>query len=430
MQNCKHCLILCLTLLFCTNSFAQAQPVDMTGLWTGLMFNDTTELNYRYEIAISEKNGRLTGYSQTFFILDGKEYYGVKKIKITIDGDKVITQDMKLLRNNYPIKPPKGVYVVNVLNFEKKQDALVLSGMFETNRTREYAPATGYVHVEKKIDFKQSPLVQQLKELGLDNDLSFIPAETLAVVIAAAKPAEKEVVAEQPVAKTSLPEKEKPAKPKAVKEKEDTKPAAVTIAKEVAKPKEVIVKSEPKKEIVEAAQKETIVKAAPKEVIVKSEPKKEIAKAAPKDTIVKTEPKESMVKTAPAIIPETKPKQAATDIKSRIIETIQSVNYTSDSLMITLYDNGEVDGDTVSVIMNGNIIMPMVGLSTNAVRKTIYTKDITDSIQIVMYAENLGTLPPNTGLLIVNDGKQRYEIRFSGDLKKNAAIVFKKKSPL
>ena len=77
------------------------------------MFNDTTELNYRYEIAISEKNGKLIGYSQTFFILDGKEYYGVKKLKITIDGDKVITQDLKLIDNNYPIKPPKGVYVLN-----------------------------------------------------------------------------------------------------------------------------------------------------------------------------------------------------------------------------------------------------------------------------------------------------------------------------
>ena len=77
--------------------------------------------------------------------------------------------------------------------------------------------------------------------------------------------------------------------------------------------------------------------------------------------------------------------------------------------------------------MNGNIIMPMVGLTTKPVRKTIYTKDITDSIQIVMYAENLGSLPPNTGLLIVNDGKDRYEIRFSGDLKKNSAIVFKRK---
>lgn len=366
MQYCKRLIITCCICFFSATSFAQSSP-DMTGLWTGLMFNDTTELNYRYEIAISEKHGSLVGYSQTFFILDGKEYYGVKKLKITIDGDKVVTQDLKLLDNNYPVKPPKGVYVLNVLNFQMTNDVMVLKGMFSTNRTKEYASATGYIHVEKKIDFKESPLVKQLKVLGLDKELSFIPVE-----MPAEKPAEETVVVktepvkEQPVVRNRPVEKEKPVK---------DKPAKVKPVKE--------------KEITET-----------KEVIVKNEPQK---------------PQEA------------KPKQPAADINGRIIETIQSVNYTSDSLVITLYDNGEVDGDTVSVLMNGKVIMPMVGLSTNAVRKTIYTKDITDSLQIVMYAENLGSLPPNTGLLIVNDGKDRYEIRFSGDLKKNSAIVFKRK---
>jgi hypothetical protein len=376
MQYCKRLIIACFALLFYTASFSQSSPVDMTGLWTGLMFNDTTELNYRYEIAISEKNGKLIGYSQTFFILDGIEYYGVKKLKITIDGDKVITQDLKLIENNYPIKPPKGVYVINVLNFEMKKDVMMLSGMFETNRTREYAPATGYIHIERKIDVKESPLVKQLKKMGLMNELSFIPVEKPSeTIVVKTKTVKEEPVAKtEPIAKTKPVEKEKPAEVKIVKNK-PVKEKQITKAKEVAEIKEVIVKKEPE------------------------------------------------IKTAS----ESKPKQAAADINGRIIETIQSVNYTSDSLVISLYDNGEVDGDTVSVLMNGNVIMPMVGLSTNAVRKTIYTKDITDSIQIVMYAENLGSLPPNTGLLIVYDGKQRYEIRFSGDLKKNAAIVFRRK---
>ena len=374
MQYCKHNLILCFALFFYTASLSQTAPVDMTGLWTGLMFNDTTEMNYRYEIAISEKKGKLIGYSQTFFILDGIEYYGVKKLKITIDGDKVITQDLKLLENNYPIKPPKGVYVVNVLNFELKKDVMMLSGMFETNRTREYAPATGYVHVERKIDVKQSPLVKQLEKMGLMSELSFVPAEKPNEATAAIMPKTDVTEKEQPAVKAKPVEKEKPAEVKVVKTK-PVKEKNVTKAKEVTETKEAIVKKEPE------------------------------------------------TKTAP----EVKQKQAAADINSRVIETIQSVNYSSDSLVISLYDNGEVDGDTVSVLMNGNVIMPMVGLTTNAVRKTINTKDITDSIQIVMYAENLGTLPPNTGLLIVYDGKERYEIRFSGDLKRNAAIVFKKK---
>jgi len=372
MQYCKRYISLCFVLLFYATSFSQSAPADMTGLWTGLMFNDTTELNYRYEIAISEKNGKLIGYSQTFFIIEGIEYYGLKKIKITIDGDKVITQDLKLLENNYPstIKIPKGVYVINVLNFEKKNDVMMLNGMFETNRTRQYAPATGYIHIEKKVDVKESPLVKQLEKMGLMSELSFVPVERPgeATVV------KTETVKEEPVAKVKPTEKEKPAVVKAAKVK-PVKEKEVTKAKEVAETKEAIVKNEPE---------------------------------------IKT-------------IPQAQPKQAASDINGRIIETIQSVNYSSDSLVISLYDNGEVDGDTVSVLMNGNVIMPLVGLSTNPVRKTIYTKDITDSIQIVMYAENLGSLPPNTGLLIVYDGKDRYEIRFSGDLKKNAAIVFKRK---
>jgi len=376
MQYCKYYITLCFVLLFCGTSFSQSSPVDMTGLWTGLMYNDTTEQNYRYEIAISEKNGKLIGYSQTIFLDEGKEYYGVKKLRVTIEGNKVITQDLKLLENNYPVKAPKGVYVLNVLNFEMKHDVMMLSGMFSTNRTKQYAPATGYIHIEKKVDVKQSPLVQQLEKMGLMDELSFVPVEKPGDAIVT----KIETVKEEPVAKAKPVEKEKPAEEKIVK----TKPVK---EKRAAKEKEITKAKEP---------------AETKEMVVKKEPE------------IKT-------------ISEAKPKQAAAEIKGRIIETIQSVNYTSDSLTISLYDNGEVDGDTVSVLMNGDVIMPMVGLSTKAVHKTIYTKDITDSIQIVMYAENLGTLPPNTGLLIVYDGKERYEIRFSGDLKKNAAIVFRRK---
>lgn len=96
--------------------------------------------------------------------------------------------------------------------------------------------------------------------------------------------------------------------------------------------------------------------------------------------------------------------------------------------MLTLYDNGTVDGDTVSIILDGRMILAKQGLSTNAINKTIYIPQGSgDSMQLVMYAENLGSLPPNTGLLIINDGSDRYEIRFAGDLEKNAAIILKRR---
>ena len=105
----------------------------------------------------------------------------------------------------------------------------------------------------------------------------------------------------------------------------------------------------------------------------------------------------------------------------------QTVAFHSDSLQLTLYDNGEIDGDTVSVVMNGEVIISKQRLSTNALRKTIFIDPTQDSVQLVMYAENLGSIPPNTGLLVVKDGKDLYEIRFSGDLQKNAAIIFRRK---
>jgi hypothetical protein len=94
-----------------------------------------------------------------------------------------------------------------------------------------------------------------------------------------------------------------------------------------------------------------------------------------------------------------------------------------DSLIFSLYDNGTVDGDTVSILINGKVVMPRVGLLERATNKTIYlTPEMGDTINVIMYAENLGSIPPNTGLLVVRDGEKNYEILFKGDLKKNAEI--------
>lgn len=110
--------------------------------------------------------------------------------------------------------------------------------------------------------------------------------------------------------------------------------------------------------------------------------------------------------------------QAAAQLKERALEIQQTVSFTSDSLRLSLYDNGEVDGDTVTVVMNGQIFIAKAGLSTTAINKTIYIPKEQDTLQLVMYAETLGHIPPNTGLLVIRDGKEMYEVRFSGDLKK------------
>ena len=356
MQRCKYFIILC---YLAFHPFA-LKAQDITGLWKGVMHNDTTGRDLRYEIAISEYKGKLSGYSHTFFIVDDKEYYGIKKVKVKKQDDKILIEDQELIANNYPIPPNKGVRQLNILTLEIQDSTMVLSGPFATNRTKEYHPLTGSIRVQRKSNFRQSALVPHLEELGLAKNLSFIEPEIVAVV-----------------------------------EKPEIKPVPAVIITPVKKEKEI----------------------KPQPVITKAEPV--VKKAEP--VITKTEP--VVKKPDPVII-----KGPAADVNNRKIETVQSVFYKSDSLVLTLYDNGEVDGDTVSVLMNGKVIMPMVGLSTRAVRKTItITKETPDSIQLIMYAENLGSIPPNTGLLVVHDGEDIYEIRFSGDYQKNAAIVFRRK---
>jgi hypothetical protein len=115
-------------------------------------------------------------------------------------------------------------------------------------------------------------------------------------------------------------------------------------------------------------------------------------------------------------------------VASRTNSLQQEVYFRGDSLVLSLYDNGIVDGDTVSVFLNGDAIILRQMLKTVATKKTIYIPAGADSVQLVLFADNLGTIPPNTGLLTVKDGDDIYQVRFTADLQKNAMICLRRKT--
>ena len=147
------------------------------------------------------------------------------------------------------------------------------------------------------------------------------------------------------------------------------------------------------------------------------DPKKEKAPPAPL-VVVAAEEK----KPAPDTI------KAAAELATRETEVIQNVFFKSDSLVLKLYDHGVIDGDTVSVVLNGKVIVARQGLKGKPFVSVIHvTPELGDSLLLVMYAESLGSIPPNTGLLIVQDGDNRYEIRFEGTKQKSSAILLTRK---
>ncbi len=93
-------------------------------------------------------------------------------------------------------------------------------------------------------------------------------------------------------------------------------------------------------------------------------------------------------------------------------------------IILKLYDNGVVDGDTVTVFYNGKMIVNKQRLTTNPIEVKIRLEENVSKHEIVLFADNLGSIAPNTALIVVTAGKKRYELRSSADLSKNAVLVF------
>jgi hypothetical protein len=99
----------------------------------------------------------------------------------------------------------------------------------------------------------------------------------------------------------------------------------------------------------------------------------------------------------------------------------------SDSIRLSFYDNAEIDGDSISVFLNNDLIVAHQELTERALNVYVKLDSLKDINEVSMFAENLGKYPPNTAVMVVNDGETRYEVFMSSDFKGNATVRFKRK---
>jgi len=111
--------------------------------------------------------------------------------------------------------------------------------------------------------------------------------------------------------------------------------------------------------------------------------------------------------------------------RSRENELVKTVTVTSEEIIVRLYDNGEIDGDTISVYMDGRAIVSNKGLSTQPITLKLKMDESNPEHVLVMVAENLGRIPPNTSLMIVQDGDRRYQVSITSTTQKNAMVRFR-----
>src|SRR5258708_6694384 len=108
--------------------------------------------------------------------------------------------------------------------------------------------------------------------------------------------------------------------------------------------------------------------------------------------------------------------------ESPVVATIPV--HRQDSIRIDLYDNGEIDGDSVSLFLNNELILEHLNLQAQP--KTIWlllNKSLPVN-KLLLYAENLGSIPPNTALMEIITKGRIYNIFLSTHYNRNTMSQF------
>ncbi len=143
---------------------------DITGLWKGTLYNDSTKQYLDYEIIISKESKEYTAFSHTWFLVEGKKYYGIKKVEVHIAKDgKVVIKDEKLMEENYPTAFNQNIQQLNILDIANVGAETILAGPFVTKRTKKYNQLTGLINLKKVNLLSQSDLMEYLQKNGEGN---------------------------------------------------------------------------------------------------------------------------------------------------------------------------------------------------------------------------------------------------------------------
>jgi hypothetical protein len=364
---------------------------DLTGIWRGhfksnhvsrLLDTLAYEDRYKFETQIEQKDKAFKGVTYSY---KTTVFYGKASCLGAINPKtkKVLLEENGMLE----LRSSSGAdacLMTLFMQYTKVGEEEFLEGTYTSMNLRDSSSCGGGTVFMRKVpvsDFYEEPFLA-------NRDKKPVPP---------------------PIAKTTppkpsapVPASPKPAAPKKVtpgataKRTPGTPPKKTTVPKTTApaKQKTPTAAAKPKRDTVAANKNETL-KNFPADSIRK-------APAAPR-----------------AIIPV--PKVLSTR-KNELVRTIVS---NSKEVLVKIYDNGTIDNDTVSVYIDNKLVISKQRLTEKAITVKLMLEENRDFHELVMVADNLGEIPPNTSLMIVNAGDQQYEVRITSTEQKNALIHFR-----
>jgi hypothetical protein len=372
-----------LFLLLITGFCVQAQ--DLTGIWRGNFRRTPTAANgrlmellgsderYKFEVQLDQHDKKFKGVTYSYLTT---VFYGKATCQGTVNPatKQVMLEEIKIVEVRMAGGSDACIMTL-FLKYTKEDGEEFLEGNYISMNTKDSSncgKGTVFLRKVTTSDFYEEPFLQKHE-----------------------KEKEKPKEAEKPVVK-----------------KTDT----------VAKKSPVIAKTTPKttttKPVTPNKPKTTTNNPVTKKPDVKTPPS--TVKSVPVDTIQKAE-----VKPQTPIVTIPTPRVLA----NRENELVKTIATDANEVEIDIYDNGTVDNDTISVYLDKKLVLSKKRLTEKAIPLKIKLDNDNNYHELVMVAENLGDIPPNTSLMVVKAGGKQYEVRIVSTEQKNAVVVFKYTKP-
>jgi hypothetical protein len=157
------------------------------------------------------------------------------------------------------------------------------------------------------------------------------------------------------------------------------------------------------------------VKQAPKKA---SPPEKSTETNTPKPATSSSARRVSVYKDEREFFPP--PPSVLTNRDNALVKRIEAP---AGEIQVELYDNGEIDGDTVSIYHNNVLVKSHARLSAKPISFSISINPSQPYHELIMVADNLGSIPPNTSVMIITAGNTRHELFISSTEQKNAKVI-------
>lgn len=338
---------------------------DLTGIWRGYFITESGEY-YKLEFQVAQNGSYgVTGVSYSY--LDVR-FYG----KATMTGNFIKSSASFRIREIKTVEVRSsmggGTCIMNYnFNYARSGKEEFLEGTYLGKFETKYAAATGTWGDcgHGKVFLRKVTTTDFYVEPFLKNRIKTQP------VIINQPPVKKDTVKTVPVIKTPV-----------------TKP--------IIKTNPVVTKPDVNKPIQKPADP----------VITKKDSVKNI-----NPVITKTNP--------PAVTP------TPSVIRNRTNELVKVLVVHDSDVTVKLYDNGEIDGDTISVYLDKKLVLSAKRLTASPLIVKLKMDEDNDEHELTMVAENLGTIPPNTSLMVVEAGEQRFDVRITSTEQKNAVVRFR-----